>query len=184
MATKKAKALVEADRLSQAEAIASGESRSDAIIAKYGNNPIHGAEDASVNKALEKLTLVKPELAKEVIDGYESELHFIGGVVPAGFSKTYGQEITNAEEGQAAELVKSANKIFKQEDGFRFFLKFLDNFIFTVVVPIKFSNQDDLAYAYFKGDFRSLVLKPGNTNEQVENYAKKVARNLGYVKNR
>jgi hypothetical protein len=186
MATKKAKTLVEneADRLAHAEEIASGESRADAVIAKYGNNPIHGADNAAVNKALEKLTLVKPELSKEVIDGYESELHFIGGIVPAGFSNTYGQEITNAEDGQAAELVKAAHKVFKQEDGFRFFLKFLDNFIFTVIVPIKFSNQDDLAYAYFKGDFRSLVLKPGNTNEQVENYAKKVARNLGYIKNR
>lgn len=184
MATKKAKALIEDERLSRAEEIAGGESKSDAIIAKYGNNPIHGADDKTVNKALEKLTLVKPELSKEVIDGYESELHFINGIVPAGFTKSYGQEITNVEEGQASELVKSALKIFKQEDGFRFFLKFSDNFRFTIIVPIKLSNQDDLAYAYFKGDFRSLTLKPGNTNEQVENFAKKVARHLGYVKNR
>ena len=73
MATKKAKTLVEADRLAQAEEIASGESKSDAIIAKYGNNPIHGADDSTVNKALEKLTLVKPEIKQEVIDGYESD---------------------------------------------------------------------------------------------------------------
>lgn len=186
MATKKAKTLVEneAERLANAEEISMGESKADAIIATYGNNPIHGAEESSVNKALEKLTLVKPEVETKTIDGYESEEHFLGGIVPAGFTKTYGQEITNVEEGQAAEIVKSAQKIFKQEDGFRFFLKFLDNFIFTVVVPIKLSNQDDLAYAYFKGDFRSLVLKPGNVSEQVENYAKKVARNLGYQKNR
>jgi hypothetical protein len=184
MATKKAKTLVEADRLANAEEISMGESKADAIIATYGNNPIHGADETSVNKALEKLTLVKPELSKEVIDGYESEEHFLGGIVPAGFTKTYGQEITNVEDGQAGELVKSALKAFKQEDGFRFFLKFSDNFRFTIIVPIKFSNQDDLAYAYFKGDFRSLTLKPGNTNEQVENFAKKVARNLGYQKNR
>ncbi len=186
MATKKAKTLVEneADRLANAEEISMGESKADAIIATYGNNPIHGAEETSVNKALEKLTLVKPEVGTKTIDGYESGEHFLGGIVPAGFTKTYGQEITTVQEGQAAELVKSAQKIFKQEDGFRFFLKFLDNFIFTIVVPIKLSNQDDLAYAYFKGDFRSLVLKPGNVSEQVENYAKKVARNLGYQKNR
>lgn len=186
MATKKAKTLAEneAERLSQAEELASGEDKASHIIATYGNNPIQGAEDVSVNKALEKLTLVKPELSNEVIDGYESKEHFVGGIVPAGFTKTYGQEITNAEDGQASELVKAAHKVFNKEDGFRFFLKFLDNFIFTVIVPIKLSNQDELAYAYFKGDFRSLVLKPGNVSEQVENYAKKVARNLGYQKNR
>jgi len=188
MATKKAKTLAEkeADRLSQAQELASGEvaEKSEEIVATYGDNPIKGADIDEVNSALSKLTLVKPKATGEVIDGFESEEHFIKGRVPAGFSKTYGQEITNASEGQTAELIAAAHKVFKKEDGFRFFLKFLDNFIFTVVVPIKFSNQDDLMYAYYKADIRSCVLKPGNVTEQVENYAKKVARNLGYQKNR
>ena len=185
MATKKAKTLkeTEADRLAHAEELASGE-RADDIIATYGDNPIKGADDAEVNAALSKLTLVKPQAKGEVIDGYESEEHFLKGRVPAGFSKTYGQEITNSEDGQTAELIAAAHKVFKKEDGFRFFLKFLDNFIFTIVVPIKFSNQDDLMYAYYKADIRSTVLKPGNVSEQVENYAKKVAKHLGYQKNR
>jgi hypothetical protein len=185
MATKKEKTLkeTEADRLAYAEELAVGE-KSENIIATYGDNPIQGANNDETNAALSKLTLVKPTVTGEVIDGFESELHFIKGRVPAGFSKTYGQEITNAEDGQTSELVAAAHKVFNKEDGFRFFLKFLDNFIFTVIVPIKFSNQDDLMYAYYKADIRSTVLKPGNVSEQVENYAKKVARNLGYQKNR
>lgn len=158
--------------------------KSDAIISKYGESPIHGADTNEVNQALSKLTLVKPEKSNEVIDGYESELHFLNGKVPAGFTKTYGQEITDASEGQTAELITSVYKVFKKEDGFRFFLKFLDNFIFTIVVPIRLSNQDDLSYAYYKADIRSCVLQPGKVTEQVEMFAKKVARHLGYQKNR
>lgn len=150
----------------------------------YGDNPIHGADVGETNKALSTLTLEKPESSNEAIDGYESEEHFLGGKVPAGFTKTYGQEITDASDGQTAELVASVNKVFKKEDGFRYFLKFLDNFIFTIVVPIKFSNMDELMYAYYKADMRSVVLQPGKVSEQVEMYAKKVARHLGYQKNR
>lgn len=158
--------------------------KSEAIINKYGESPIHGADTSATNEALSKLTLVKPEKSNEVIDGYESELHFLNGKVPAGFTKTYGQEITSASEGQTAELIASAHKVFKQEDEFRFFLKFLDNFIFTIVVPIRLSNQDDLSYAYYKADIRSCVLQPGKVTEQVEMFCKKVARHLGYQKNR
>jgi hypothetical protein len=185
MATKKAKELVEneADRLAHAEELAAGE-KAENIVATYGNNPIKGADGDSVNKALSNLTLVKPESTGLVIDGYESKEHFLNGLVPAGFSKTYGEEITNIKEGQTAELVASAHKVLKEEDGFRFFLKFLDGFVFTIIVPIKFSNQDELMYAYYKGDFRSVTLRAGNVAEQVENFAKKVARNLGYQKNR
>lgn len=155
------------------------------INSAYPESPIKGADPVDVNKALESIQLVKPKEANSLpVDGSESELYFLNGQVPAGFTKTYGQEITTIEDGQAYELVLAAQKVFKKEDGFRFFLKYLDNFIFSIVVPIRLSNQDELSYAYYKVDVRSCVLKPGNVAQQVESYAKKVARHLGYQKNR
>ena len=173
MATKKAKA----ENINETVA-----EKSAAIIEKYTESPIKGVDNTSVNSALSALTLEKPEIEEEVIDGKESETHFINGIVPAGFSNTYGQEIDSSVTGQASELLAAAHKVFKKEDNFRFFLKYLDNFIFSVVVPIRFSNQDDLSYAYYKVDVRSCVLKPGKVTEQVEMFCNKVARHLNYQK--
>ena len=154
----------------------------------YAESPIRGANVQEMNRSiidnLVGLEVPENEEEIEVIDGYESKEHFLDGIVPAGFTTTYGEEITNQTEGQVGGITKLMEKVFDPADGFRYFLSILSNNRFTIVVPIKFSNMDDLNYAYSRVDARSVTLKPGNVQSQVEAHARRVAQNLHYTKAR
>lgn len=132
-----------------------------------------------------KLTMPsKPEEAKDVEkEKTEDPKFFREGIVPPGFTKTYGDELFDGMTGQAAELIDAAHLIFKKEDGFRFFMKFQDNFRFTILLPLKFSNADSVLLARQGCDARSCVLRQGNTAEQVKMHCLKVARHIAYKKN-
>ena len=131
------------------------------------------------------LGAVDPVTKKEII---ESPDHFIGGIVPTGFRKTYGDEITETTEGNVGEVMEIINSIFNKEDGFRVFLKYLDGNVLTILLPIKFAKNDpsyDQLYMHImKCDCRSVVLRPGNLNQQVETFAKRIARRIGYQRGR
>lgn len=122
---------------------------------------------------------------KEVIESAE---HFVNGKVPAGFNQTYGDEITDVEDGQIAELTSTFNSIFNKEDGFRLFYKHIGNNVITALVPLKWAqndpNVDHLYLQVMKCDARSYVLRPGNMKQQVEFFAKRLAKRLNYQKGR
>ena len=122
---------------------------------------------------------------KEVV---ESKEHFVNGVVPAGFHQTYGDEITDVTEGQIAELTDVINSVFNKEDGFRTFYKYIGNNVITVLVPLKWAqndpNVDQLYLQVMKCDARSFVLRAGNMKQQVEFFAKRLAKRLNYQKGR
>lgn len=126
-----------------------------------------------------------PEKRVEVI---ESKDHFLNGVVPAGFHKTYGDEITEITEGQIAELTETFYSYFNKEDGFRLFYKYIGNNILTVLLPLKWAQNDPSADALYlqvmKCDARSMNLRPGNFKQQVEFFAKRLAKRLNYQKGR
>lgn len=152
----------------------------------YTESPIKGANIKEMNDQVIKDLIGMQETdvpdETEVIDGYESKEHFKEGIVPAGFTSTYGEEVTSANEGEMGAIIAVVNKVFDPADGFRFFFKFLDNYRFTIIVPIKQSNMDDLTYAYARVDARSVTLTPGNVRAQVEAHARRVAQNLKYRK--
>ena len=153
----------------------------------YAESPIRGANVQEVNDTIaNKLTGFEApkqnEEEIEVIDGYESKEHFLDGIVPAGFTSTYGEEITEATDGQLGKIMEIARKVFDPADNFRFFISFLDNNRFTIVVPIKHSNMDDLTYSYMRVDARSVTLIAGNVQSQVEAHARRVAQHLKYRK--
>lgn len=143
-------------------------------------------DESAVEKALStKFTAPKKPETSTVVENTDSPEHFVEGEVPAGFRKTYGEEITNVSESeQVADLLEGAYEVISKEDGFRFFLKYIDGMRFTVLVPLRFSNADKVMLDTYKCDARSVVLKPGNTREQVVFHLRRVARHLGYAKNR
>lgn len=118
----------------------------------------------------------------------ESKDHFLNGVVPAGFHKTYGDEITDVTEGQVAELTDTFYSFFNKEDGFRIFYKYIGNNILTVLLPLKWAQNDPSADALYlqvmKCDARSMNLRPGNFKQQVEFFAKRLAKRINYQKGR
>ena len=118
----------------------------------------------------------------------ESKEHFVNGIVPAGFQTTYGDEITDVSEGQIAELTDVINSVFNKEDGFRTFYKYIGNNVITILVPLKWAqndpNVDQLYLQVMKCDTRSHVLRAGNMRQQVEFFAKKLAKRLNYQKAR
>lgn len=126
-----------------------------------------------------------PEKRTEV---KESKEHFLNGIVPAGFHKTYGDEITDITEGQVAEIVEAFNTVFSKDDNFRLFFNYIGNNILTVLLPLKWSQNDPSADALYlqimKCDARSKVLRPGNYKQQVEQFAKRLAKRLNYQKGR
>ena len=77
----------------------------------------------------------------------EDPRYFYKGVVPGGFHNTYGEEVTNITTGQMAPILESLKTQFKEEDGFRYFFKYVDNIIFTIMVPLKFSKESE---SYFQ----------------------------------
>ena len=166
------------------------EERVKKIKMLYGDeSPIKGADPKKVNKQLED-GLTGPRIDEvegeeiTIIDGLESEEHFLAGIVPAGFSKTYGEEVTGQYEGPIGDILTMLDTIFAPEDKFRYFFKYVDNYRFTVVVPIRFSNMDDQSYAVFRVDARSVTLQPGNIKQQIETRAKRFAAHLKYEKKR
>lgn len=118
----------------------------------------------------------------------ESKEHFVNGIVPAGFHTTYGDEITEVTEGQIAELTDVINSVFNKEDGFRTFYKYIGNNVITILVPLKWAqndpNVDQLYLQVMKCDARSYVLRAGNMRQQVEFFAKRLAKRLNYQKAR
>lgn len=116
----------------------------------------------------------------------EDPAYFYNGVVPAGFSKTYGEEVTHVSEGQMAPVIEALAKVFKPEDGFRYFFKYADNFIFTIMVPLKFStkNEGDEFLTYYRCHMTSAVLRQGDISQQVVNLGNRVAKYIKYQFNR
>ena len=118
----------------------------------------------------------------------DSPDYFVGGIVPVGFTKTYGNEITDAEDGSVGEVMRAFHEVFNKEDGFRVFFKYLDGNTLTVVLPIKFAKNDpsydELYMQVSKCDCRSLILRPGNYVQQVEQHAKRIAKRIGYQRGR
>lgn len=152
----------------------------------YEESPIKGADLSEINSKLASNMTGTVDVQEsdevEVIDGFESESHFIGGKVPAGFRDTHGDEVTSAQDGQVGALIASLKKIFAPEDGFRYFFKVMDNYRFTILVPLNLSNMDDLTKSIMKADARTVTLVPGNVQAQVEAHAKRVAKHLNYQK--
>jgi hypothetical protein len=125
---------------------------------------------------------------KERVEVEESKEHFLNGKVPAGFKSTYGEEITEVTEGQVAELLEVIYSVFNREDGFRVFLKYIDNNRLTILLPLKFAQNDpqydQLYIQVMKCDCRSMVMRPGNVKQQVEMFAKRLAKRIGYQRGR
>lgn len=143
--------------------------------------------DEANRKLYESYGLIT-SIPEKRVEVSESKAHFLNGIVPAGFHKTYGEEITDVTEGQVAEIVETFDSVFNKEDGFRLFFNYIGNNILTVLLPLKWSQNDPSADALYlqimKCDARSKVLRPGNYKQQVEQFAKRLAKRLNYQKGR
>jgi hypothetical protein len=82
-------------------------------------------------------------------------------------------------------------KYFNPEDGFSASLEFpsMDDkgneaggIMFTIVVPNKFSNANEAYLKYYKRDLRSKALQPGAVAKGIDEWCKRVAKNLRYDK--
>lgn len=140
------------------------------------------------NKKLYETYGLITSVPEQRVEVKESKDHFLNGVVPAGFHKTYGDEITDVTEGQIAEITETFNNYFNKEDNFRLFYKYIGNNILTVLLPLKWAQNDPSADALYlqvmKCDARSMVLRPGNFKQQVEAFAKRLAKRINYQKGR
>lgn len=137
--------------------------------------------DQKLAEAIGKIDSTK---GTEIEPQKEDVKYFYEGIVPGGFSKTYGDEVTNIEGGQMGPVIEALAKIFKKEDGFRYFFKYADNYIFTVMVPLKYSNESESYLEMYRCHMTSAVLRQGDIVAQVGNLAKRVSQYIKYQFNR
>lgn len=114
----------------------------------------------------------------------ESDKTFYQGVIPSGFSNTYGDEVTNVTDGQLGPVIESLKTIFKEEDGFRYFFKYVGNYIFTILVPLKYSDENESFFEVYRCHASSVVLRQGDVVPQIISHAKRVAQYIKYQRNR
>ena len=82
-------------------------------------------------------------------------------------------------------------KYFDPADGFEARLVFPDideqgresgGIMFTINVPMKFSNAQEAYKTFYKVDIRSRALRPDGISKGIDDWCRRVARNLGYNK--
>lgn len=114
----------------------------------------------------------------------EDPKYFYKGILPGGFRQTFGDEVTNVTQGQLSDVIEALKSVFDEEDGFRYFFKYVDNYIFTILVPLKYSNENESFLEYYKCHATSVVLRQGDVKGQILNRAKRIAKYIKYTKSR
>lgn len=83
------------------------------------------------------------------------------------------------------------DKYFDGADGFECRLVFPEvdesgresgGIMFTIIVPMKFSNAHEAYKTFYKNDIRSRALKPDGISKGIDDWCRRVAKNLGYNK--
>lgn len=136
-------------------------------------------QEPIIEEKIVSTPVVKKAVANTIYGKMEKgdESIFFEGYKPVGFDKTYG--------GKADEdFIIVANKFFNADDGFVYLFNARAGFLFTILVPVKYSNMDSVTLAQYRVDARSCTLKPGAEYEMIEKHCKRVAQNLRYEKNR
>lgn len=115
---------------------------------------------------------------------YGDDKIFFEGIVPPGFRTSYGDDVTDVTEGQISEVIKALKTVFKEEDGFRYFFKYVGGSIFTILVPIKYSDENESFFETYRCHASSMILRGGDPVPQIISHAKRVAKYIKYQKNR
>jgi len=98
---------------------------------------------------------------------------------------------TNHENSLPAQYQKIFNDVFDPRDGFigRLQMPELDSrgntssgLMFTIIVPMKFSNMSDAHRVMYKQDLRSISLSADAMPSGIQSWCKRVAKNIGYNK--
>ena len=73
-------------------------------------------------------------------------------------------------------------KYFDPADGFQAYLDYPDRGKFTILVPLRFSQESPAYKDYYKRTLHTVVIRGTNVEQEIDEWCKKVARNLRYDK--
>ena len=116
----------------------------------------------------------------------------VGSVAAAVSDAQAMVEAAGADVGyMPPQYTRIFEKYFDPADGFEARLVFPDideqgresgGIMFTILVPMKFSNAQEAYKTFYKSDIRSRALRPDGISKGIDDWCRRVARNLGYDK--